>query len=97
MLVILFILVINELLNFSSHGGFVSEHITKIYMDELHVSKLKNIGGFLFSNLPAPISKNFNFSFFSKYNINGFGRIPKWSKLHERVELYYAVAFMNDL
>ena len=96
-LVILFILVINELSNFSLDGGFVSEQITEVYMNKLDTRQLKCIGGWLFSNLPATISENLFFSFFSKYHIDGFGRIPRWSKIHERVEIYYAIAFMNNL
>jgi hypothetical protein len=83
-----------EFANFLVYGGFVSKKITDVYMN-LDESKLR-----LNQFNPSILSTNcyitnVPFSIFSKYHIEGLGTIPRWSKLHKRVNEYFAIACRN--
>lgn len=85
---------IMEFATFMTYGGFVSKQITDVYMN-LDESKLR-----LNQFNPSILSTNccithVPFSLFSKYHISGFGTIPRWSKLHKRVNEYFAIACRN--
>lgn len=92
----LLLLIILEFSTFIVYGGFVSKHITNVYMN-LDESKLR-----LDEFNPSILSTNcyitnVPFSLFSKYYISGFGTIPRWSKLHNRINEYFAIAIKNGL
>lgn len=85
---------INEFATFMIYGGFVSKQITDVYMN-LDESKLS-----LNEFNPSILSTNcyianVSFSIFSKYYISELGTIPRWSKLHKRVNEYFAIACRN--
>ena len=85
---------IAEFATFMTYGGFVSKQIADVYMN-LDESKLR-----LNQFNPSILSTNcyitnVPFSIFSKYHISGLGTIPRWSKLHKRVNEYFAIACRN--
>ena len=85
---------IMEFATFMVYGGFVSKQITDVYMN-LDENKLR-----LNQFNPSILStncyiSNVPFSLFSKYYISGLGIIPRWSKLHKRVNEYFAIACRN--
>lgn len=85
---------IMEFATFMTYGGFVSKQTTDVYMN-LDESKLR-----LNQFNPSILSTNsyitnVYFSLFSKYHISGLGTIPRWSKLHKRVNEYFAIACRN--
>lgn len=76
------------------YGGFVSKQITDVYMN-LDESKLR-----LNQFNPSILSTNHYitnvpFSVFSKYHIEGLGTVPRWSKLHKKINEYFAIACRN--
>lgn len=86
---------IMELVTFVIYGGFVSKHIADVYMI-LDESKLR-LNQFNPSILATNrYISNVPFSLFSKYYINGLGTVPRWSKLHKRVNEYFAIAVRNQ-
>jgi len=83
-----------EFATFMVYGGFVSKQITDVYMN-LDESKLR-----LNKFNPSILSTNryitnVQFSIFSKYHIEGLGTVPRWSKLHKRINEYFAIACRN--
>lgn len=91
---LLVIVAIMEFATFITYGWFVSKQITDVYMN-LDESKLR-----LNQFNPSILSTNcyitnVPFSIFSKYHISGLGTIPRWSKLHKRVNEYFAIACRN--
>jgi hypothetical protein len=85
---------IMEFSTFVTYGGFVSKQITEVYMN-LDESKL-SLNQFNPSILNTKYYiTNIHFSIFSKYYIHGLGTIPRWSKLHKRVNEYFAIACRN--
>lgn len=85
---------IMQLATFITYGGFVSKQITDEYMN-LDESELR-----LNTLNPSILSTNcciatVPFSIFSKYYINGQGTVPRWSKLHKRINEYFAIACRN--
>lgn len=88
-------LFIMEFATFITYGGFVSKQITDVYMD-LDESKLRlNQFNPSILNTNSCYIGNVHFSIFSKYHILGLGTIPRWSKLHKRVNEYFAIACRN--
>lgn len=95
-LVLLGIIAVAEFATFVTCGGFVSKQITDMYMN-LDESKLR-LNQFNSSILSTnPYISKVPFSFFSKYYIHGLGTIPRWSKLHKRVNEYFVIAIKNNL
>lgn len=95
---LLMIFIATEVATFSVYGRFISKEVTDTYMN-LDESKLilnKYNPSILETNMSGFIT-NIPFSIFSKYYISGLGTIPKWSKLHKRVEEYFAIASRNNL
>lgn len=91
---ILTIVAIIEFVTFIVYDGFVSKQTTDVYMN-LDESKLR-----LNTYNPSILMTNcyiskVPFSIFSKYHINGQGSVPRWSKLHKRINEYYAIALKN--
>jgi hypothetical protein len=83
-----------EFATFSVYGSFVSKQITNVYMN-LDESKLR-LNPFNPSILSTPcFISNVPLGIFSKYYISGLGTIPRWSKLHNRVNQYFAIAARN--
>lgn len=85
---------IMEFATFIIYGGFVSKQIIDVYMN-LDESKLR-----LNQFNPSILSTNcyitsVPFSVFSKYHIEGMGTVPRWSKLHKRINEYFAIACKN--
>lgn len=86
---------IMQLATFITYGGFVSKQITDVYMN-LDESELR-----LNTFNPSILATNCYidktpFSIFSKYYIDGQGTVPRWSKLHKRINEYYAIALRNE-
>lgn len=76
------------------YGGFVAKEVAEVYMnlDETQLTLNKSYPHILNTNcFIAPLP----FSIFSKYYINGLGTVPRWSKLHRRINEYYAIAAKN--
>lgn len=106
LLALVAIVAIMEFTIFIVYGGFVSKQITDVYMN-LDESKLR-LNQFDPSILQRMIIDdqqfvstgsyitNVPFGIFSKYYINGLGTIPRWSKLHKRVNEYFAIVCRND-
>jgi predicted membrane channel-forming protein YqfA (hemolysin III family) len=89
-----------EFATFITYDGFVSKQIADLYMN-LDESKLR-LNLFAPSILDYSINKYFYiaklpFSILSKYHIQGLGAIPRWSKLHKRVNEYFVIACENSL
>ena len=93
--VLVFIIVAMELSTFFVYGGFIDKEIEEMYMN-LDESELRlNIYN------PSILSTRYfithvPFSFFVKYYINGIGTVPKWSKLHKKINHYFIVATKNS-
>lgn len=88
------IFLVSEISNFIVYGNFVSKEIKNIYMN-LDESKLRlNIYDPSILSTKCFIT-NVPFGIFSKYYINGVGTVPRWSKLHKRINEYYAIAHRN--
>lgn len=90
-----FVVIIMQLVIFITYGGFVSKQITDVYMN-LDESELR-----LNTFNPSILATNCYiaktpFNIFSKYYINGQGTVPRWSKLHKRINEYYAIALRNE-
>ena len=84
-----------ELIHFRVHGGFVSKQVSEEFMnlDESRLTLNPYDNGIL---LTTPFIASHGFAFLSKYYIGGIGRVPRWSKLHKRIEEYYAIAIKNQ-
>lgn len=105
MIIIYFLLGIITVIEFSTfitYGKFVTKQITDEYMN-LDESKLRlnlfnpsilNIDGIIFD--PYSYIAEVPFSLFSKYHISGLGTIPRWSKLHKRINEYFVIARKNS-
>lgn len=78
-------------------GGFVSKQVTDMYMN-LDESKLtlNQFDSSILTTSEYPYISKVPFSFFSKYYISGLGTIPRWSKLHKRVNEYFVIAIKNN-
>lgn len=90
---ILILIIAMEFANFMTYGKFVSKQITDVYMNLDETKIILNI----YSSSILYISKDcyiarIRFSIFTKYYIEGLGTIPRWSKLHKRVNDYFAIA-----
>lgn len=85
---------LNEFINFIVYGGFVSKQVTDVYMnlDESELRLNQFDPSILSTNCHI---SNVGFSVFSKYYIYKLGTIPRWSKLHKRVNEYFAIACRN--
>ncbi|MCG9970976.1 hypothetical protein [Christiangramia crocea] len=83
-----------EFANFMTYGGFINKSTEEALMN-LNESKLRlnPFNPSILSGSPYISTHN---SLFSKYHIEGFGVVPKWSKLHKRIEEYYAIAIQNN-
>jgi len=93
---LLALIAIMELSTFIIYGGFISKQIEEVYMD-LDESALRlnpYDHGILCTN---PYIASVPFSVFAKYHISGIGRVPRWSKLHKRINEYFAIAAKNGL
>jgi hypothetical protein len=77
-----------------SASGFVSKQITDVYinLDESKLSLNQFNSSILNTNCYI---KKVPFSIFSKYYISTLGTIPRWSKLHKRVNEYFIIAYRN--
>jgi hypothetical protein len=86
-----------ELVTSSVYGSFVSKQITDTYMD-LDESKLRLN---MYDSTILGTGKNFistlPFSIFSKYYINNVGVIPRWSRLHKKVNEYFKNVSSRDI
>jgi hypothetical protein len=86
-----------EFATFMCYGSFISKSDADFYMN-LDVSKLMvnpidneilywysspELGDYI-GHVPDSI--------FSKYYINKIGRVPRWSKLHRKINEYYIIA-----
>lgn len=97
--IIAIIIVVAEFATFVVYGTFVSKQITETLMD-LDEKKL-SLNMFDPSILLIDIHSSLYidkvpFSAFSKYNISNLGTVPRWSKLHKRINEYYAIAIKNE-
>lgn len=93
---ILIIIAVAETATFIVYGSFVSKEVANVYMN-LDESKLR-LNHYDKSILSTNCYiTNVPFSLFSKYHINGMGTIPRWSKLHKKVNHYFAVASLNEM
>lgn len=89
------IIVIFEIITVIIYGKFVSNEITNVYIN-LDETKLR-LNTFNSSMLMTPcyIARH-PFSLFSKYHIEGLGTVPRWSKLHKKIEYYFAITIKNN-
>jgi hypothetical protein len=92
--IVAIIVAIIEFATFMTYGGFVSKQITDVYMnlDESNLRLNQFDPSILSTN---SYITNVPFSVFSKYHISGLGTIPRWSKLHKRVNEYFAIDCRN--
>lgn len=103
--IILFIalcfLFIFEFATFIVYGGFVSKQITDEFMNldqsKLSINQYNSTILMDWSKYPVRGISTLPFSIFSKYYISDVGTIPRWSKLHKQIKLYYEVAKQNSL
>lgn len=94
-IILLVLLVIWEGTTFFVYGSFVEPHVTDHYMN-LDTSTLR-----LNQYDPTILSTkqyiaNVPFSLFVKYHIDKLGTVPRWSKLHKRIQEYFVIAFENS-
>ena len=80
------------------YGWFVSKEVTDVYMnlDEDQLTLNQFNPSILMIGHRTYIT-NVPFSFFNVFHIEGQGRIPRWSKLHNKVNEYFAIAIKNSL
>lgn len=91
----LFVLIFSESVCFFVYGGYVSKEISSIYMNlEEKDLRLNSFDPTILS-CKYFVSKTHT-SLTSCYYINGFGMIPRWSKLHKKIKEYYAIALKNE-
>lgn len=88
------IIIINEFLLYSVYGFFAEEEVLKKYFDERN-------GGFVLNPFEPRIiefrnpydgtfiTDHTSVSIFSKYHINGVGRVWRWSDSHKKIEVLY--------
>lgn len=88
------LLTINEFAVLLTYGSFINKTHIDYFSDlkpddywlnslDTSIIGLENKRGFI-TNLP--------FSIFSKYYIDGYGTVPRWSKLHKKINEYYLKA-----
>jgi hypothetical protein len=92
---IILFLILFLLATLDTYGWFISKMTTNVFMN-LDTTKLKlnpynrsiiSTDPFI-NRLPIPL--------LSKYYINGLGQIPRWSKLHKKINEYYKIAEQNE-
>jgi len=94
-IILALIIVAIELSTFLTYGGFVSKKVEEIYMN-LDESQLR-----LNMYNPKILSTNHYItdvpiSLLVKYHIDGFGTVPRWYKLHKKINHYFEVALNNE-
>ncbi len=91
---VLSLIVLFEIITFSVYGWFIPKEIEVSFMD-LDESKLR-LNMFDSSILSTtPYITKLPVSIFSQYYIEGLGVVPRWSKLHKKINQYYAIAIKN--
>lgn len=100
--IVLLFLFIWEFSVFCVYGKFISKQTTDEFMnlDQSKLSINQYNSSILMDWSKYPLARGIStlpFSIFSKYYINDIGIIPRWSKLHKQIKLYYEVAKQNSL
>lgn len=93
---LLVLIVVYETSTFLAYGGFVNkdiqEHFCKLEKEDYRLNSLDI--GILSLEKGGYISK-VQVSLFSKYYISGLGAVPRWSKLHDKIDEYYLIALTS--
>lgn len=83
-----------EIATFLIYGWFVSKEIEDVYSN-LNEDKLRlNMYDSKILST-TPYITNVPFSIFCKYHIGELGTVPRWSKLHKRINEYFLIANKN--
>jgi len=88
-----------DLSAFLTYGWFLNKRETEIYMN-LDTSKLylnmfsRNV--LMWDTKIGYTYISIHYSLFSKYDIDNVGVVPRWSKLHKRINEYYKIADENN-
>ena len=103
MIVIYVLLVLTVVLEFGTfvvYGGPISKDTTDMYMlayeDEISLNVFNKSILHINSKILNRYISTLPFSIFSKYYIYGLGVVPRWSKLHKKINQYFIVATKND-
>jgi hypothetical protein len=94
--VIIILIVVMEFATILTFGWFIPKKTRDVFMN-LDESKLRlNMFNPSILSTKYPIT-NLPFSLFSKYYIKGVGTIPRWTKLHKKVNHYFLTAIKNEI
>lgn len=92
---LMFAFLITEAAHLETYGWFISKKDTEKFMnlkdDELELYRSDMLYMSKFNNYDIYIC-NSERTLLSKYYIQNFGAIPRWSKLHKKVDEYYRIA-----
>ena len=88
-------LAFTEIPTFLTYGGFISGHIAESLM-HLNEGELR-LNMYNPSILATTPYISTHGSVFSKYHVENLGVVFRWSKLHKRIEEYYAIAIKNQI
>ncbi len=98
LLTLFFIVFLLEVPKFLVLGGFVSKETTRKYID-------LNKDDYRINTCDSSIlSMKYNYNYissipfgvFSKYYIYKLGRVPRWSKLHRKIDEYFKIALKDE-
>lgn len=94
LIVAIVMLIVMEMTTFQTYGWFVSKETEDTYSN-LNEDKLRLSIYDSKILLTIPYITNVPFSIFCKYHIKGLGTVPRWSKLHKRINEYFLIANKN--
>ena len=92
--------IINEFSICSVYGGFISKEVEDVFMNlDENTLRLSSINSAILSttHFTSWYISTIGASLFSKYHISGLGTVPRWSKLHKRIDQYYVIAIKNGM
>jgi hypothetical protein len=82
-----------EFANLMTYGGFINKRLS-ISLMNLKEDNLR-LNPFNPSILGGTPYISTHKSLLCKYHVQGIGQVPRWSKLHNRIEEYYVIALRN--
>lgn len=94
--IVLVFIAIFEIATAIVYGLPVSKQITDVYMNLDKTTLRLNMFDPSILSI-QPFIATVPFSLVAKYYIKGIGVVPRWSKLHKRINEYYAIAAKNSL
>ena len=95
-IIILSFFIVNEIVIIAIYRWFISKEVEGFFTEFKEDDY--SLNPYMLSLLTLPrgyISKHW--SIFSLYEIYGVGVVPRWSKLHKKINEYYKIAWKNYL